>query len=250
MITRAPRIPKVVQEHIFGAFVDDLTATQAVKQATKRWKKRVVSRPCVNDYFRHYRELIFAASDRAPRFDGEVEIDIGFFAGRASKYTSAYVRKLAGLDAGRIVAKRKQVTKIKRKSQMVLGFLRRHGPIYLLVVDSKSRAQLESAVRLVVKPGSIVYTDMEKGLARLKFDKYTHHAINHAEGYVDKGHHINGIESFWREARRSMGKNFRGIPRSTLRLHIKEREFRYNHRDDLAAALKSLLKTASTVGNS
>lgn len=242
MITRSPRIPKKVRDHIFGAFVDDLTATQTVKQATKRWGKKVVSRPCVNDWFRHYRELIYTATSRAPRFEGEVEIDIGFFGGRASKYTSAYVRRLAGLDAGRIVAKRKEVRKEKRKNQMVMGFLRRHGDLYLLPIKSKSRAQLESAVRLVVKKGAVIYTDMEKGLAKIKLDGYTHHQINHALGYVDaKGNHINGIESVWRECRRGMAKNFRGIPRSTLLLHIKEREFRFNHREDVGKALKSLL---------
>lgn len=247
MITRAPRIPKKHREFILGAFVDDLTATQAVRQAQKRWKmspgrKSVISRPCVNRYFRHYRELIYIATDRAPHFEGEVEIDIGFFAGRASKYTSAYVRRLAGLDAGRIVAKRREIKKEKAKNQMVLGFLQRHGNVYLLPIKNKGRIQLEAAVRLAVAKGAIIYTDMEKGLAHLKFEGYTHHPINHALGYVDqKGNHINGIENFWRECRRSMGKNFRGIPRSTLLLHIKEREFRYNHRADLEKALRSLI---------
>lgn len=245
MITRAPRIPKKVQDHIFDCFVADLTAVQTVLLAQKRAKKLGkswrVSRPCVNRWFRHYRELIYKATERAPRFEGEVEIDIGFFAGRASKYTSAYVRRLAGLDAGRIVAKRKEIRKEAAKKQMVLGFLRRHGDIYLLPINTKSRTQLEAAVRLVVVPGSIVYSDMEKGLDRIRLDGYTHHQINHALGYVDqKGNHINGIESFWRETRRSMGKNFRGVPRSTLMLHIKEREFRYNNKD-VASALEKLL---------
>lgn len=242
MILRASRIPKKVQEHILGCFIDDLPATIAVRQATKRWKKRVVSRPCVNRYYRHYREVIYAATPHAPRFDGEVEIDIGFFAGRASKHTSAVVRRLAGFEPGRIVAARKEVKKQKAKSQMVLGFLRRHGDLYLLPINSKSRIQLESAVRLVVAKGATIYSDMEKGLANLKLDGYRHYPINHALGYTDtQGNHINGIESFWRGCRQSMSKNFRGIPRTTLLLHVKEREFRYNHRADLEQALKKLL---------
>jgi len=243
MRNRTSSLPKKVQEHIFNCFVDDMSAVLTVKQATKRWGKKVVSRPCVNRHFRHYREAIYASTPHAPRFDGEVEIDIGFFAGRSAKYTSAYVRKLAGLDAGRIVAKRKEIKKEKEKSQPVLGFLRRNGDIYLLPIKSKSRTQLESAVRLVVAKGSIIYSDMEKGLANLKLDGYTHRTINHSLEYVTKeGYHINGIESFWRGCRQAMSKNFRGIPRSTLMLHIKEREFRYNHKHDLEAALKALLK--------
>lgn len=239
---RSSRIPKKVQEHIFGCFVDDISATVCVKQATKRWKKRVVSRPCVNRYYRHYREAIYQAHPHAPRLDGEVEIDIGFFAGRAGKHTSAYVRRLAGLEPGRIVAVRKTIKKERAKSQMVLGFLRRQGDIYLLPINSKSRAALESAVRMVVAKGSIIYSDMEKGLANLKLDGYKHFPINHALGYTDqKGNHINGIESFWRGCRQAMSRNFRGIPRSTLLLHVKEREFRYNHRTDLEQALRALL---------
>lgn len=251
MILRASRVSKKVQASIFRCFVKDLTAAQASyhyrtqPDGTRRKVKGVldVSRPCVNRYYRHYREAIYAATSRAPRFEGEVEVDIGFFAGRASKHTSALVRRLAGLEPGRIVAKRKTIKKEKEKSQMVLGFLRRQGDIYLLPIKSKSRLQLESAVRLVVAPGTIIYTDMEKGLANIKLNGYTHHPINHALGYVDQqGNHINGIESFWRGCRQAMSRNFRGIPRSTLLLHVKEREFRYNHRHDLEQALKALLK--------
>lgn len=239
---RSPRIPKRVQEHIFGCFIDDLSATVCVKQATKRWRKQVVSRPCVNRYYRHYREAIYRATPHAPRLSGEVEVDIGFFAGRAGKHTSAYVRRLAGLEPGRVIAARKAINKEKAKSQMVLGFLRRHGDIYLLPITSKSRLQLESAVRMVVVKGSTIFSDMEKGLANLRLDGYKHYPINHALGYTDKkGNHINGIESFWRGCRQSMSRNFRGIPRSTLLLHVKEREFRYNYRGDLEATLRALL---------
>lgn len=241
-MTRPPRIPKKQQRLLFKAFVLDLTAVQASSDAKKGRKGMAqVSRPCATRYFRHYRELIYEHSRKAPRFEGEVEVDIGFFSGRAAKKTSALVRRLAGLEPGRIVAQRKTTVKEAAKKQMVLGILRRGGDVYLHPVRRKDRATLEPVIRLVVEQGATIYTDMEKGLSHLKFDGYKHESINHALEYSRPGGiHINGIESFWRECRRSMGKNFRGIPQSTLLLHIKEREFRYNNKD-MAKALKKIL---------
>lgn len=42
---------------------------------------------------------------------------------------------------------------------------------------------------------------------------------------------INGIESFWSFAKRRLAK-FNGVPEHTIYLHLKETEFRFNHRRD------------------
>ena len=41
--------------------------------------------------------------------------------------------------------------------------------------------------------------------------------------------HINGIEGFWGLAKVRLTK-FKGLPRHTFHLHLKETEWRYNHR--------------------
>jgi len=43
--------------------------------------------------------------------------------------------------------------------------------------------------------------------------------------------HINGIESFRPYAKRRLAK-FKGVPRHTFHLHLKECEFRFNHREE------------------
>jgi transposase-like protein len=43
--------------------------------------------------------------------------------------------------------------------------------------------------------------------------------------------HINGIEGFWGMAKTRLVK-FKGMRRSTFYLHLKECEFRFNHRDE------------------
>lgn len=244
-MTRAPRITEQQYTALLAAFISDTTAVQAVKQMILRGETPV-SRPCATRYFRQWRQIITdSLLNTYPSFTGEVEIDLGFFGGRGAKWTSAYVRKLAGLSAGRIIAKRKMIRKYEAKKQPVLGILNRGGSVFIVPVKSKARAHLIGEITRVVERGAVIYTDMEKGLAKLKIDHFVHKRVDHSKGPVDaKGYHINGIENFWREARRGMAKNFRGIPRSTLDLHIKEREARYNHRKDFAVWFKSLLTTS------
>lgn len=248
MMTRAPRIPQDIQDHIFGSFVDGATATYCMKQAKRRWPTLSDNFRCtVNRYYKHYRETIRDSLERQyPRFAGEVEIDIGFFAGRAAKWRTEYVQRLLGLPVGRIVAMKKKAQKQLARRQPVLGILNRGtSKIFLLPLQSRSREHLEGVVHMIVEKGTLVYSDKEKGLKNLKFSGYVHRQIDHSKGFVDrKGYHINGIESFWSKSREMMSKNFKGIPRSTIMLHIKEREFRYNHRKDLEQSLTSLLHPA------
>ncbi len=57
-----------------------------------------------------------------------------------------------------------------------------------------------------------------------------------------KDNHINGIESFWSFAKRRMVK-FNGIAHHTFYLHLKETEFRFNHRkEDLYKSLLRLFR--------
>lgn len=60
------------------------------------------------------------------------------------------------------------------------------------------------------------------------YDK--HFRVRHEEDpFVDGKAHINGIEGFWEVAKARLAK-FRGLPQ-TFYLHLKETEFRFNHRD-------------------
>jgi transposase-like protein len=55
-------------------------------------------------------------------------------------------------------------------------------------------------------------------------------------------HHVNGIESFWSYAKRRLQK-FNGVSHQTFYLHLKECEYRFNHRNlDLSQLLLKLLE--------
>jgi transposase len=66
------------------------------------------------------------------------------------------------------------------------------------------------------------------GLVDLGYKK--HHRVDHGRnGFVKHKAHINGSENFWGLAKMRLAK-FRGLNRATL--HLKECEFRFNHRRD------------------
>ena len=59
---------------------------------------------------------------------------------------------------------------------------------------------------------------------------YKHHRIHHHENEFARGkNHVNGIESFWSFAKFRLAK-LRGVRREKLLLHLKECEWRWNHR--------------------
>lgn len=232
MLVRKARLRKNKVNSLVKSFSLDLTATQAAKLYK-------INRNTVNLWYRHFRELIYIASRRAPRLSGDVEIDQAFFGGSKKKKDAALVRRLAGLPAREILEKAKKI-KPQKRSQL-LGILQRGGLVYTHAIEKADAGTLLPVIHMVIEPGSTIYTDSWGGFNKLKLDDYVHKAINHSLEYSDKkGTHINGIESFWAFAKYRLDK-FKGIAKSTALLHIKECEFRYNNKD-VAKALKALLK--------
>ena len=105
--------------------------------------------------------------------------------------------------------------------------------MYTQVVTNCSASVLIPIIKSKVGMNSEVYTDGFKtydGLVNFGYKK--HHRINHSNNEFAKGkNHINGIENFWSIAKTRLSK-YRGISKKTFYLHLKECEFRFNHRDD------------------
>ncbi len=83
-----------------------------------------------------------------------------------------------------------------------------------------------------VDPESVIHSDQWRGYNGLVDMGYKkHYRIRHGNNEFAHGIiHINGIESFWSCAKRRLEK-FHGIPKEKFNLHLKECEFRFNHRD-------------------
>ena len=76
------------------------------------------------------------------------------------------------------------------------------------------------------------------GLVDVGYEK--HFRVHHGNNEFARGNqHINGIESFWSYAKGRLAK-FKGVAKHTFYLHLKETEFRFNHRHQ--NVYKTLLK--------
>lgn len=155
---------------------------------------------------------------------GELEADESYFGPRR-------VRGLRGRGAGR--------------KTVVFGLLKRGDNVYTEIVPDASKPTLQAIIRGKAAIASIIHTDRWRGydgLVDVGFGK--HLRVNHGNNEFARGSvHVNGIESFWSYAKRRLVQ-FNGVPRHTFYLHLKDTEFRFNHRHaDLYKALLSLLRS-------
>lgn len=98
--------------------------------------------------------------------------------------------------------------------------------------DVKKTA-LRKAIQGKVDLDTIVHSDGWPGYDGLVDVGYARHLrVNHGDNaFANARSHINGIESFWSYAKHRLAR-FHGIPKHTFYLHLKEAEFRFNHRRD------------------
>src|SRR3990167_6264586 len=125
----------------------------------------------------------------------------------------------------------------------VFGIKKREdGRVYTQIIKNASKQELLPIIRRLTKRDrTTVYTDKWASYDSLVLDGYRHKRINHSKTYSNRrGSHVNGIENFWSFAKRRMAK-FNGVSRKTFLLHLKECEFRYNHKHDILRLLKVIV---------
>ena len=197
-------------------FALDLTATQSAKLTG-------ISARSVNTIFLRIRSKIAAECERQSPLDGVLEADESYFGPQR-------VRGRCGRGAG--------------GKTIVFGLFKRGDKVYTAIVPNASKAALQAVIRGRASLASVINTDGwagYNGLVDLGFDK--HFRVEHREDeFARQTNHINGIESFWSLAKRRLAR-FCGIPRHTFYLHLKETEFRFNHRNqDLYHVLLNFLR--------
>ena len=126
----------------------------------------------------------------------------------------------------------------------MIGLLKRGGKVFCSPVMDCSKAELMGVLKgQVIPAGSTIYTDGWRAYDGLVLEGYKHYRIHHHQNQFARGRrHINGIESFWSFAKHRLAQ-FHGIRKDKSALHLKETEFRFNHRhQDLYKALLQLLR--------
>jgi transposase len=167
----------------------------------------VVNRKTGAFFYHRLREIIADQLVHSAPFGGDVELDESYFGGhRKGKRGRGAAGKVA-----------------------VFGILKRGNRVYTVVPLDLRRETLMPIIRKKVRPDSVVYTDSYPVYDVLDVSEFRHHRINHKEAFVrDKHNHINGIENFWNQAKRTLSR-YNGIPRPHFELFLKEAEFRFNY---------------------
>ena len=180
--------------------------------ATETSKRLSVNRNTINRIYTLLRVRIYELSEqhRLDKVGGDIEVDESYFGARR-------VRGKRGRGAqGKIP---------------VFGLLKRDGVMYVEIITKASKAQLMPIIKGKVLEGSTIYSDGWKSYDGLILNGYRHYRIYHSHNEFARGkNHVNGIESFWSYAKRRLQK-FNGIHKHLFHLHLKECEFRFNHRD-------------------
>ena len=223
------RISEAKIREIVRYVAADLTALQAAALSG-------LNRNTVNRLYRGVRERMLLACKAQRRLFGVVEVDESFFGARR-------VKGRRGRGAyGKTV---------------VFGIFERQGHVYTETVPDCSKPTLQGIIRGRVDPRTVINSDGWRGYHGLppvtslyaSHVRYRWRKLPRAAGPSPAGHpgrrkavwavwlsSISSVphadrthEGFWGLAKVRLTK-FKGLPRHTFHLHLKETEWRYNHR--------------------
>lgn len=193
------RIKKIIE-----CFSMDLTATETSQLLS-------INRNTINKYYNCLREKILKYSlSEQVRDSGEFELDESYFG-------SKRIRGKRGRGAA--------------GKTPVFGLLKRDGKVFVSIVKQCSREELLPIIQGNILEGSTIHTDGWKAYDGLILNGYNHYRVYHSKNEFVRGKsHVNGIESFWSFAKRRLAK-FNGMSDGNFVLHLKETEFRFNHKN-------------------
>ena len=213
---KCSKISEVKFRYLLRLFALDLTASDAARLTG-------LSVRTVSAVYRCLRRRLQTWCPVPAELDGAVELDESYFGPRR-------VRGKRGRGAG--------------GKTIVFGLFKRGGQVYTEIVPDCSKKTLQAIIRGKIDVAAMVNTDGWRGydgLVDVGFDR--HFRVRHGQDeFVQGASHINGIESFWSFAKARL-QQFKGVPKHTFLPHLKESEFRFNHRyEDLYKLLLKLLR--------
>ena len=202
---KCSKISEAKFRQLIRYFSMDFTATDSAKLTG-------LSRRSVTSIFGRLRRKLARWSEQQAPVAGTIEVDESYFGPR------------------RIPGKRGRGASGKT---IVFGIFKRQGQVYTEIVPDARKKTLQRVIRGKVDSESVIHSDGWRGydgLVDVGYDK--HYRVRHGQDeFANSSSHINGIESFWSFAKRRLTQ-FNGVPKHTFYLHLKESEFRFNHRNN------------------
>ncbi len=203
---RFAKISERKTRQIIRYFALDLTA-QKTAVLTR------LTRKSVNEIYLKIRNRVAEECERASPFSScQIEVDQSYFGAR------------------RVTGKRGRAASGKT---IVFGIYKRNGSVSTEIVPNVQRKILQNIIRGKVSLDSVIHSNGWRGYNGLVDVGYSKHLrVNHSDAVFAIGDiHLNGIESFWSYAKRRLQK-FNGVSPKTFYLHLKECEYRFNHRNE------------------
>ncbi len=214
---RYAKISERKTRQIIKYFALDLTANKTAQLTA-------LAHQSVNRIYLKIRNRVAEECERASPFAScQIQVDESYFGAKR-------VRGKRGRGAG--------------GKTIVFGIYKRNGCLFTEIIPNVQKKTLQNIIRGKVALDSVIHSDSWRGYNRLVDVGYSKHLrVNHsADVFAIGDNHISGIESFWSYAKRRLHK-FNGVPRKTLYLHLKESEYRFNHRtENLQLLLLKLLE--------
>ncbi len=166
----------------------------------------------INNIYIKFRQRLAEECEKHSQLIGQIEVDESYFGPKR-------IRGKRGRGAG--------------SKTIVFGVFKRNGWVYTQIVPNASKRTLQAVIRGKVDPESVIHSDGWPGYHGLVDVGYAkHYRVEHGRNeFANEHSHINGIESFWAFAKLRLSK-LRGIRKDMFYLHLKETEFRFNHRRD------------------
>ncbi len=150
--------------------------------------------------------------DGDPPLTDHVEIDETYIGGRKPK-----IKGFTGRGA--------------KGKTVIMGILERDGEVFTKVVPTASRKSLIPPIIERLRPGTRISTDEWGPYRILRQLGYDHGTVNHsADEWVDGDTHVNSIEGFWSQLKRSIRGTHVHVSCMHLPKYLGEFEFRYNMR--------------------
>jgi len=166
----------------------------------------------INAIFIKLRHRIAEECEKYSQFTGHIEVDESYFGPKR-------IKGKRGRGAG--------------SKTIVFGLFKRDGLVYTEIVPDARKRTLQGVIRGKVSLESIIHSDGWRGYHGLVDVGYAKHfRVEHgANEFANELSHINGIESFWAYAKLRLSR-VKGIRKEMFYYHLKETEFRFNHRKD------------------
>lgn len=209
---------KVKNRYIVRSRISEKKFKQIVKyfcmdlDAVKIAELSGMSRISINKYFMGIRRVLAKYCEKEGSVNGEVEVDESYFGPKR-------VRGKRGRGSGH--------------KTIVFGLLKRKGKVYTEIIPDATKGTLQAIIRGKVDIETVIHSDGWRGydgLVDLGYQK--HYRVRHGKNeFVNGKSHINGIESFWGVTKVRLAKR-RGIKKDLFYFHLKECEFRFNHRNE------------------